>query len=164
MGESLVIRRATTAADLERVHRLRLAVFVREQGVPLAEELDDRDAEADAVHLLAVADGIDLGTARLLVEGPGRVHVTRVAVSAERRGHGVGRALMEAAEEIAAREHADGGPVRVELSAQESALGFYRALGYTIGAERYLDAGIRHADAVKTLRTEAQRIPPSMRN
>ena len=149
----LAVHRATTAAELERVHRLRLEVFVREQGVPLAEELDDRDHETGAVHLLAVADGQDLGTARLLVEGPGRVHLTRVAVRARARGRGVGRKLMVAAEQIAASEYATDGVVRVELSAQAGALGFYRALGYRIGIERYYDAGILHADAVKTLHT-----------
>lgn len=147
----LVVRRATTAPELERVHRLRLEIFVREQGVPLAEELDDRDHEAGAVHLLAVAGDQDLGTARLLVEAPGRVHLTRVAVRARARGRGVGRALMALGEQIAAEEHALSGVVRVELSAQESALGFYRALGYSIGTERYHDAGIRHADAVKVI-------------
>ncbi|HLR28129.1 MAG TPA: GNAT family N-acetyltransferase [Ruania sp.] len=147
----LVVQRATTAPELERVHRLRLEVFVHEQGVPPAEELDDRDHEPGAVHLLAVAGGEDLGTARLLVEEPGRVHLTRVAVSARARGLGVGRALMAFAEQIAAQEQAAGGMVRVELSAQESALGFYRALGYSIGTDRYYDAGIRHADAVKVI-------------
>lgn len=138
-------------AGLQRVHALRLEVFVEEQGVPLAEELDQRDHLPGTVHLLAVAGAADLGTARLLAEAPGVVHVTRVAVVSAARGTGVGRVLMAQAEQIALAEHAAGGQVHVELSAQESALGFYAALGYQIGTERYLDAGIWHRDAVKTL-------------
>ncbi len=138
-------------AGLARVHALRLEVFVHEQKVPLAEELDERDHLPGTVHLLAVVDGQDLGTARLLVDRPGAVHVTRVAVRAAARGRGIGRALMAGLEQIALTEHASGAQVRVELSAQESALGFYAALGYQIGRARYLDAGIWHRDAVKTL-------------
>ncbi|WP_022916945.1 GNAT family N-acetyltransferase [Ruania albidiflava] len=145
------VLRVADAAGLQRVHALRFEVFVAEQDVPLAEELDERDHLPGAVHLLAVADGQDLGTARLLVEEPGTVHVTRVAVRASSRGQGIGRALMVEAERIALAEHATSGQVQVELSAQESALGFYTALGYQIGTERYLDAGIWHRDAGKTL-------------
>lgn len=152
-GPAVRVLRAGDPGTLARVHALRVAVFVQEQGVPLAEELDDKDDLPGTVHLLAVAGGQDLGTARLLAEGPaGSVHVTRVAVSAAARGHGVGRLLMAELEQIALAEHTVGGQVRVELSAQESALGFYAALGYQIARLRYLDAGIWHRDAVKTLR------------
>jgi len=145
------VLRVADAAGLHRVHALRFEVFVGEQDVPLAEELDERDHLPGTVHLLAVAGGQDLGTARLLVEAPGVVHVTRVAVRGSSRGQGIGRALMVEAERIAVAEHAAGGRVHVQLSAQESALGFYAALGYQVGTARYLDAGIWHRDAVKTL-------------
>lgn len=148
---SVRILRVATSGELDRVHQLRLGVFVHEQGVSLAEELDDHDHDPGVVHLLAVAGEQDAGTARVLPHGPGRVHVTRVAVASPYRGHGLGRALMAAAEQIAASEYAHDGRVQVELSAQEGALGFYRGLGYTIGSQRYLDAGIRHAAAVKVL-------------
>lgn len=151
MVEQVQVLPAAGPEQLQRVHALRLEVFVHEQGVPLAEELDDRDHLPGTVHLLAVAAGQDLGTARLLVDAPGQVHVTRVAVRAAARGQGVGRALMAAVEAIALAEHAAHGAVRVELSAQETALAFYTALGYAIGTDRYLDAGIWHADAVKIL-------------
>lgn len=145
------VLRVTDAAGLRRAHALRFEVFVTEQGVSPADELDDRDHLPGTVHLLAVADGQDLGTARLLVDGPGQVHVTRVAVRTSARGLGLGRVLMDETERIALAEHAAGDQVRVDLSAQESAIGFYAALGYQIGADRYLDAGIWHRDAVKTL-------------
>lgn len=42
--------------------------------------------------------------------------------------------------------------VRVVLSAQESAIGFYRRLGYeVVSGERYLDAGIWHQDMAHTV-------------
>ncbi len=135
---------------------IREEVFVGEQGVTLEEEHDDLDAAATTTHVLAVSEGgTPLGTARLLTDPahPGVVHVGRVAVRQQGRGQGVGRALMAALEEIALAEHADAqGSVRVELSAQESAIPFYRTLGYEIAEERYLDARIWHRDASKSLR------------
>lgn len=145
--------RVSDHAGLERAHGLRFEVFVHEQGVAPSEELDEKDHLPGTTHLLAVAEGVDLGTARLLVDGPGRVHVTRVAVRAAARGRGVGRALMVELERVALAEHASGDCVHVALSAQESALGFYAELGYQIGRLRYLDAGIWHRDAAKTLRS-----------
>lgn len=63
---------------------------------------------------------------------------------------------MAAVEDLALAEHAvvEHGVrrVRIELSAQESAIDFYAALGYEIAAERYLDARIWHRDASKVLR------------
>lgn len=152
----LRIDRISRVSGLARAHALRWEVFVTEQGVLAAEELDGRDELPGTVHLVAVdATGQDVGTARLLEDPdrPGVVHVTRVAVSAGARGTGVGRALMAELERIAWAEYATGTPpsVRVELSAQESAIAFYAALGYEIGGERYLDARMWHRDAVRTL-------------
>ncbi len=140
---------------LARVHALRWRVFVDEQGVLPAEELDGRDETPSTTHLIAVDDqGNDIGTARLLVEDeePGTVHVTRVAVLDSARGTGVGRALMAELERLAL-DYAVDGEVRVELSAQETAIAFYAALGYQIAERRYLDARMWHRDAVKILRT-----------
>lgn len=148
------IERVDSLAGLARVHALRWEVFVDEQGVLPAEELDGRDEPDSSVHLIAVDDeGRDVGTARLLTDDdePGVVHVTRVAVLPRVRGQGVGRLVMAELERIAYAEHAVDGQVRVELSAQETALPFYAALGYQIGTERYLDARMWHRDAVKVL-------------
>ncbi|UFU04242.1 GNAT family N-acetyltransferase [Ruania suaedae] len=160
MAEPAVVVERVDPADptaLARVHRIRFEVFVDEQGVAPADELDDRDA--GAVHLLAIGSRAgapqaqDLGTARLLDDGPGLAHASRVAVRRPGRGRGVGRMLMAALEREALALHADrAAEIRMVLSGQESALGFYAALGYAVGSERYLDAGIWHRDAVKVLR------------
>lgn len=150
----VAVRRISTDADMAAAFEIREEVFVGEQGVTLEEEHDALDAAATTTHVLAVArDGSPVGTARLLTDPahPGVVHVGRVAVRRSGRGLGVGRALMAEIERIALTEHADRGAVRVELSAQETAIPFYEALGYTVAAERYLDARIWHRDASKTL-------------
>lgn len=161
----LVVERVVDDAGLAAAHALRLAVFVDEQGVPVEEEIDDLDTAATTTHVLVRdrrQDGAVVGTGRLLTDPahPGEVHVGRVAVAASARGTGAGAAMMRALEEIALAEHAASGldgrrAVRVLLSAQVQAIGFYERLGYVVSGPVYLDAGIDHRDAAKTLTTDA---------
>ena len=115
--------------------RIREQVFVREQGVPLALEMDDQDAHCD--HALAhAADGSVLGTGRLLPDG----HIGRMAVLKEWRGKGVGALLLHTLMEQARQR----GHASVRLNAQTAAAGFYRRLGFTICGPEFIEAGIPH--------------------
>ena len=131
--------------DIAVCQGLRRVVFIQEQAVPEALEVDGLDDAAR--HLLALWDGMPVGTARLLVDGSyGKIG--RVCVLAEGRGRGIGAALIRAA---VAEFRAVPGVARVKLGAQVQALGFYQALGFHgVGAE-YLDAGIVHLDMVLVL-------------
>ena len=148
----------TGPEQLAECFAVRFEVFVGEQHVPASEELDDLDHAATTTHVLARgADGLALGTARLLTDPahPGVVHLGRVAVRASARGAQVGAALMSALHTLALERCAVDGVVRVELSAQEQAFGFYERLGYTVVGDFYLDAGIPHKDAWLELRRPA---------
>ncbi|BDZ43827.1 hypothetical protein GCM10025865_31260 [Paraoerskovia sediminicola] len=94
-----------------------------------------------------------MGTGRLLTDPahPGVVHIGRVAVARTARGTGAGARVMRELERIALAEHAPSGTVVVELSAQVRAIGFYERLGYVVDGPVYLDAGIEHRDARRTL-------------
>ncbi|HAZ62117.1 MAG TPA: drug:proton antiporter, partial [Armatimonadetes bacterium] len=85
------VAEVTEPAELSVVHELRRAVFVLEQGVSEAEEWDGLDGECR--HWLAWAEDRAVGTARLRVTGDVAC-VQRVAVAADWRRRGVGRALM----------------------------------------------------------------------
>jgi predicted GNAT family N-acyltransferase len=128
--------------DITACRALRRVVFIEEQGVSEAEELDELDAEA--IHLLAFWDGEAVGSARLLL-GQGYGKIGRVCVLAEARGRGIGAALIRAA---VARFRDVEGVAEVKLGAQSHALGFYRALGFEAYGPEYLDAGIAHRDMV----------------
>ena len=131
--------------DIDTCRALRRKVFIEEQGVSEADELDDLDGEA--IHLLACRDGRPVGSARLLVQGE-TGKVGRVCVLAEARGLGLGAALMHAA----VREFRSMPSVRmVKLGAQTHALEFYERLGFTATGPEYLDAGIPHRDMVLPL-------------
>lgn len=131
--------------DIATCRALRRRVFIEEQGVSEADEIDELDGEA--VHLLAVVAGRPVGTARLLTaEDTGKIG--RVCVLPAARGAGLGAALIRAAvAEFAAMP----GLTRAKLGAQVHALGFYERLGFTAVGPVYMDAGIEHRDMVLPL-------------
>ena len=118
-----------------RASAVRFEVFVREQHVPIEEELDAMDAEC--LHALAFdAAGEVVGTGRLLPDG----HVGRMAVLSASRGKGVGAAILLRLIDGARSMEFD----EVVLSAQTHAKGFYAKYGFIEEGEEYLDANITH--------------------
>jgi len=126
----------------EAASAVRTAVFIEEQGIARADEWDE--ADASAVHTVVRNPlGQPLATGRLLREGDadsGVSRIGRMAVLQPLRSAGVGRQVIHALEQAA---HARGDR-EVVLSAQRSAEGFYRRLGYTPVGEPYMDVGIPH--------------------
>lgn len=131
--------------DIAQCRQLRRTVFIEEQGVSEADEVDDQDEAA--IHLLAVLDGAAVGSARLLIKGD-QGKIGRVCVLASARGAGIGAALIRAA---VARFRLMPGIVTVKLGAQTHAMGFYAGLGFQPTGPEYLDAGILHRDMVLAL-------------
>jgi predicted GNAT family N-acyltransferase len=128
------IRQADWNVDREILRELRAEVFIREQSVPVDLEWDEYDVRSR--HVVAIADGVPIGTGRLLPDG----HIGRMAVLRQWRGLGVGSALLAALIE-AARKF---GMSRVKLNAQIQALPFYLRHGFQADGEEFLDAGIAH--------------------
>ena len=124
--------------DIVACRALRRVVFIEEQGVSEADEVDGLDDSA--IHLLAWDGDVPVGTARLLVKGSvgkiGRVCVLPVA-----RGTGLGAALILAALEELRRQP---GVTEAYLGSQSHAAGFYEKLGFAVEGEEFLDAGIAH--------------------
>lgn len=145
------VRQVETAAELLVCLHIRRTVFIEEQGVSEADELDEKDPLCR--HFLATEDRLSpatraLGTARLLVLDGLTAKAQRVAVLRSHRKRGVGEALMFALEGAAAR----GGCRMVKLSSQVSALPFYQRLGYEAEGAVYTEAGIPHRDMHKAIR------------
>lgn len=131
--------------DLAACHALRRKVFIEEQNVDAALEVDGRDG--DALHLLARLDGVPVGCARILIAGA-TAKIGRVCVLRDHRGKGIGQALMRAAVEgLRARPDV----TRAMLGSQVHALGFYAALGFAPVGDVYMEAGIAHRDMVLDL-------------
>ena len=129
----------TETSDLAACHALRRTVFVEEQSVPEAEEMDDLDGQA--IHLLACDGDRPVGTARVLIRGDiGKIG--RVCVLPDQRGTGLGAALIRAALDLLRRQ----GVAQARLGSQTHALGFYEKLGFVAEGPIYDDAGIPHRD------------------
>ncbi len=139
------VRLAVTPAELAAAHRVRDVVFGVEQSVPPEIEKDALDADAD--HVVAVADGVVVATGRL-VTGPDGVGVIgRMAVLAAARGTGLGRAVLAGLEAQAAGRRLPA----VTLHAQTHARGFYERAGYTAVGAQYQEADIPHVTMRKPL-------------
>jgi ElaA protein len=130
--------------ELDAALALRHAVFVEEQAVPWAEEVDGRDGEA--LHLVALRGDEVVGTCRLLWWRDS-ARFGRLAVAPAERGRGIGAALLAAAEEVAAMF----GIRRIALHAQTQALTLYERAGYAPCGERFHEAGLEHLPMEKVL-------------
>lgn len=139
-GESMVELRSGSWNDLGRLaERLRMEVFVKEQGVPREIEIDAFDTMCR--HVVAVNRlGHAVATGRLVSEGPGVARIGRMAVARELRGSRVGRQVLDTLI-AAARARGDHEAV---LHAQVQAQNFYARAGFVPEGEVYDEAGIEH--------------------
>ena len=144
MSDADIVVRAGDA-DLEPAFDVRRDVFVDEQGVDEAIEIDGKDP--DATHVLAWIDGTAVGTARLRAVDDRTGKVERVAVRRDHRGSGIGREIMAEIEAIAAEGDLD----RLELHSQTRVEAFYERLGYETTSDVFDEAGIPHVEMEKEL-------------
>ncbi|MGD2119910.1 MAG: GNAT family N-acetyltransferase [Chromatiales bacterium] len=133
--DDIHIKTTDWARDQAQLSAVRKQVFVEEQQVPLALELDE--ADATATHFLALTQqGQAVGTARLLANG----HVGRMAVLADYRNQGVGSRLLQAVLSYARQQQMPD----VYLHAQTSAINFYKKFGFVCRGDIFMDANIPH--------------------
>ena len=139
-GQAITALRSGDWATLgEAAAAVRTAVFVEEQGIAREDEWDE--ADATAVHAVITNRlGQPVATGRLLQDSPGVGRIGRMAVLRPLRGSSLGEAVVAALEQ-AARARGDH---EVRLSAQRSAEGFYRRLGYAPFGEPFEEVGIAH--------------------
>lgn len=139
-GASFRVETVGYDAARDALHAVRDAVFVREQGVPVALEHDALDPAC--VHVLArTPSGDAIGTGRLVPPGEGLpARIGRMAVLPAWRGRGVGATLLQAL----LAEARGRGWERPMLHAQAPVIGFYRRLGFVEDGPRFMEAGIEH--------------------
>jgi predicted GNAT family N-acyltransferase len=117
------------------LYSVRRAVFIEEQNVPESIELDGRDP--DCFHVLASdKKGRPVGTARM--DGKGKIG--RMAVLQNYRRRGIGRKMIQAL-----MDHGRKNAITdFHLSAQITAIGFYRKMGFEPSGGEFVEAGIKH--------------------
>lgn len=143
-AEGPVIAIARTPEGRQAALDLRIAVFVREQGVPLEEEVDGFEDQCE--HVIARLDGAIVGCLRWRRLGPqGPVKIERVAVRPDRRGRGIARAMLTWC--LARIDGMGLGPTVV--NAQLPVTGLYAGLGFVPEGEIFHEAGIPHRRMVR---------------
>jgi ElaA protein len=136
---AIVIQEVTSPGEIERAIAIRRTVFVDEQGVSEAQEIDGLDGQAR--HLLASVEGEPAGTLRIRLLDDGRLaKIERVAVLAPQRQHRIGHRLMAAALEHAQAE----GAVEALVHAQTIVQAFYVKLGFAPVRPAFVEDGIDH--------------------
>ena len=99
-------------------------------------ELEHDEFDSISWHVVALVDGVPIGTGRLLPDG----HIGRMAVLRDWRGRGAGAAMLAMLMQIARNQ----GMRRVMLNAQLHALRFYLQQGFQPVGEDFMEAGIPH--------------------
>ena len=85
-----------TEAELLQALEVRQRVFVQEQQIPVALELDGTDGTA--THSAAFCQGKIIGTGRFVPQGNGFARIGRMAVDKEFRRQGVGGRILRCLE------------------------------------------------------------------
>jgi predicted GNAT family N-acyltransferase len=138
------VRTARTESELAAALALRERIFCGEQGVSFEADQDGRDPEA--THIVAVDDGVVIGTCRLLFRG-GVARLGRLAVERDRRGDGVGAEILREADRVAA----EAGAESIALHAQTYAQALYERAGFEPYGPTFVEEGIEHVAMEKHL-------------
>ena len=109
---------------------------------------EELEKEKDEILIGAFEEDKMLGCCMLVKEAPGVVRLRQMAVSNNLQGKGIGRAIMNFAENIAR----DRGYKKLVMHARKTAVGFYEHLGYTVSSDEFQEVTIPHYVMEKNLR------------
>jgi ribosomal protein S18 acetylase RimI-like enzyme len=126
------------SAEYMQMVKLRDDVLRKPLGLSFTQQ--ELEEEKDNMLIAAFEDDQILGCCMLVEEQPGVVRLRQMAVLNDLQGKGVGRALMNFAENIAR----DGGYKILRMHARQNALGFYEKVGYKVKGDQFMEVTIPH--------------------
>jgi len=109
---------------------------------PLGLGFDNSELESEKENMLIAAfeDETILGCCMLVEEDPKTVRLRQMAVLNDLQGKGIGRALMNFAENLAR----DRGYRTLSMHARKNAVGFYEKMGYKVASDEFTEVTIPH--------------------
>ena len=125
--------------------RLREEILRRPLGLVL--EPAELETERPHVHIGAFEEESLLGCCMLVRENDQTVRLRQMAVSDKLQRKGVGKALMNFAENIAR----DQGYKNLIMHARQHAIGFYEKMGYRVTSSEFTEVTIPHVVMEKSL-------------
>jgi GNAT superfamily N-acetyltransferase len=101
---------------------------------------DELETERENMLIGAFEDEQMLGCCMLVEENTGTVRLRQMAVLNDLQGKGIGKALMNFAENLAR----DRGYRTLSMHARKNAVGFYEKMGYKVASEEFTEVTIPH--------------------
>ncbi len=142
-----LVRFASTTQDRDAAFVLRRAVFEVEQNVPRPLDRDAHDLNADHAVVFDRRSGECVGTGRVVRVDSRTCQIGRMATAATHRKKGVGAAVLEALERMAALR----GLHEIVVHAQLPAEPFYAHRGYVTEGPPFKEEGVPHVRMRKLL-------------
>jgi predicted GNAT family N-acyltransferase len=124
--------------EYRQMVKLREDILRRPLGMSFS--ADELDKEKDHLLMAAYEDDQMLGCCMLVEEEPGTVRLRQMAVVNDLQGKGIGKALMQFAENLAR----DRGFRKITMHARKNAIGFYEKMGYRKIGEEFQEITIPH--------------------
>jgi len=112
------------SAEYQQMVKLRDDILRKPLGLGFTQE--ELEKEKSNIHIVAYEDERMLGCCMLVEEEPQTVRLRQMAVMNDLQGKGIGKALMQFAENISR----DRGYKKITMHARKNALGFYEKMGY----------------------------------
>jgi len=109
---------------------------------PLGLGFDQKEIEDEKENMFigAFEDDEMLGCCMLVEEKTNTVRLRQMAVLNDLQGKGIGRALMNFAENLAR----DAGYRILSMHARKNAIGFYEKMGYVVASDEFIEITIPH--------------------
>jgi predicted GNAT family N-acyltransferase len=126
------------SAEYEQMVKLRDEILRKPLGLSFTRE--ELEREKNNLHIVAYEDERMLGCCMLLEEDPETVRLRQMAVMNDLQGKGIGKALMQFAENLAR----DRGYKKITMHARKNALGFYEKMGYKTRGKEFEEITIPH--------------------
>jgi predicted GNAT family N-acyltransferase len=132
-------------AAYQQVLKLRDEILRKPLGLTFSKT--ELEKEKDNIHIAAYEDDRMLGCCMLVEEEPQTVRLRQMAVVNDVQGKGIGRALMQFAENLAR----DRGYKKITMHARRNAQGFYEKMGYKKKGDEFTEITIPHVVMEKEL-------------
>lgn len=131
LSKSFQVQRVSSHEELHMAHAVRRSVFTKEMGIPenvVFDEMDEWGVCPEIFHFIAYRDDKAIGTARISRTRNG-CQLERMAIDADFRGLGAGKALLDKVEQDEAI-WSSMGPLFCHAKAQKES--FYTRFGWVV--------------------------------
>lgn len=131
--------------EYQQMLKLRIDLLRKPLGLGFTQE--ELDSEKENMLIGAFEEERMLGCCMLVEEQPDAVRLRQMAVLNDLQGKGIGRALMNFAENIAR----DRGFRKITMHARKNVVGFYEKMDYKVIGDEFVEITIPHYRMEKKL-------------